>query len=98
LDAGIKAWSVGGWEMLGPAPAITPDVSGFLVAAVVLVCSLCLRNRRGRPLVSVAAMLFSKALYAFAQGFDQFHFGVVIALRSFRREAAAAWRNAEEDR
>ena len=79
--------------MVGP---ISPESSGLLIAAVLLVCCLFLRNRRGRPLLSVAALQASKALFAFAQGFDAFYLGVAIALRTFRRETAAAWRNAEE--
>ncbi len=78
--------------------AITPELSGLLVAAVLLACFMCLRNRRGRPLLSVAALQVSKALFAFAQGFDAFYLGVAIALQTFRRETAAAWRNAEEVR
>jgi hypothetical protein len=43
-------------------------------------------------------MLLSKALFAFAEGYDMLYAMVAIALRVFLRETAAAWRNAEEVR
>ncbi|MCA2968009.1 MAG: hypothetical protein INH43_05785 [Acidobacteriaceae bacterium] len=81
-----------------PIAGINPEFSGLLVAAVILACCMCLRDRQGRPLLSVAALLLSRGLFALAQGYDQFYLGMAIALRTFRTETAAAWRDAEESR